>query len=181
LFVGDSTFLNGGIASSNTRIVAILSDDNGIIRSGYLPQNNITATLDDSLSYVLNNYYWPMWETPNAGKVTNPIDDLKAGQHHLSIKVTDTYGNFSSTSITFFVSDVNGIQIEPMAQFFQIPRQHDNVSFQTQPFGDTSKRTVTVYNQLGQPLFSDTYEVLNSPYHVNLPTWDVNRRKTGQN
>ncbi len=173
LFVGDSTFLNGGIASPNTQLVAILSDDSGINISGFSPQNNITATLDDSLSFVLNNYYLADVGTIKRGKVYFPIEDLKPGQHHLSIRASDTFGNQASSSITFFVSDIDGIQIEQWLNFPNPASTSTTFTFKHNRSGDDLEATVTIYNQLGQPMFSDVYEVLNSPYHVNLPTWDV--------
>ncbi|HWA32599.1 MAG TPA: type IX secretion system sortase PorU [Cyclobacteriaceae bacterium] len=173
LFVGDSTFLNGGIASASTHLVAILSDENGINISGYSEKNNILSTLDDSISFVLNNYYLADLGNVGRGKIRFPIDDLKPGEHHLSIRASDTFGNQSSTSITFFVSDVNGIQIEQWLNFPNPASTSTTFHFKHNRSGDDLEAVVTVYNYLGQPMVSNTYEVLNSPYHVNLPTWDV--------
>jgi hypothetical protein len=173
LFVGDSTFINGGIASPDTHLVAILSDDNGINISGFSAQNNILSTLDDSISFVLNNYYLADVGNVRRGKVRFPIDGLKPGEHHLSLKASDTFGNQSSTSITFFVSDVNGIQIEQWLNFPNPASTSTTFHFKHNRSGDDLEAIVTVYNYLGQPMISNTYEVLNSPYHVNLPAWDV--------
>ena len=57
LFMGDSTFVSGGIAGSSSRIVAILTDANGINISNFVPQNSITAILDDTLTISLNKYF----------------------------------------------------------------------------------------------------------------------------
>ncbi len=173
LFVGDSTFLNGGIASSNTQLVAILSDENGINISGFYSQNNITATLDDSLTFILNNYYLTDPGNIKRGKIKFPLDDLKAGQHELSLKATDTFGNAGSTAITFFVSDVNGIQIEQLLSFPNPALSDATFHFKHNRSGDDIEATITVYDQLGQPVFSSVDNVPNSPYHVNLPSWNL--------
>lgn len=173
LFMGDSTFLNGGVANVSSRIVAILSDDNGINLSGYASQNNIVATLDDSLTFILNNFYLSDVGNFRRGKINYPIDGLKPGEHHLTLRAADTYGNISSTSIAFFVSDVNGIQIEQWLNFPNPASTATTFQFKHNRSGDDLEATVTVFDQVGQPMFSDTYQITKSPYQVNLPAWDV--------
>ncbi|HRI79958.1 MAG TPA: type IX secretion system sortase PorU, partial [Cyclobacteriaceae bacterium] len=119
LYMGDSTFVNGGIAGTSSRIIAILSDVSGINISNFVPDKGITATLDDTLTLSLNNYYQSDVNNYKRGKVNYAIDNLKPGNHQLTLKATDTFGNSSFTSISFFVSDQNGIQIE---QFLNYPR-----------------------------------------------------------
>src|SRR5690606_21995293 len=50
LFIGDTTFVNGGITTSNTDLIVKLSDNSGINISGYGIGNSIVAQLDDEAS-----------------------------------------------------------------------------------------------------------------------------------
>jgi hypothetical protein len=173
LFMGDTTFINGGLAGKSSRIVAILSDENGINVSGFTPQNALTAILDDTLSFSLNRYYESDVDNVTRGKVNYPIDNLKAGAHLLTLKATDTFGNASSSTISFSVSEQNGIQIE---KWFNYPNPVSSTTtfrFQHNRSGEDLEAMVTVYDPLGQPVANSTYQVNNSAYQVDLPTWDA--------
>ena len=173
LFMGDSTFANGGIADRNSRVLAILSDENGINISDFTPQNNITATLDDTLSIVLNKYYQSDVDNVKRGEVNYPLDNIKPGHHQLVLRASDTFGNSSAASISFSVSDENGIQIEQWLNYPNPFANSTNFYFKHNRSGDDLEATVTVYNQVGQTVLSSTYQMDNSSYQVTLPEWDA--------
>ena len=173
LYMGDSTFVNGGIAGRNSKIVAILSDENGINISNFDPQKNITATLDDTLSIILNEYYQSDIDNVKRGKVNYPLNDIKPGQHHLVLRASDTFGNSSTASITFSVSNENGIQIEQWLNYPNPVSSSTTFYFRHNRSGEDLEAVVTAYNQVGQPIVSGTYQVNSSPYKVVLPEWDA--------
>ncbi len=172
LFMGDSTFTNGGIAGRNSRIFAILSDENGINISDFTPQNNITATLDDTLAVVLNKYYQSNIDNVKQGEVNYPLDNIKPGRHQLVLRASDTFGNSSTATISFSVSDENGIQIEQWLNYPNPFSTSTSFYFKHNRSGDDLEATVLVYNQVGQPVLSSTYQVDDSSYQVTLPAWD---------
>src|SRR5690606_6531653 len=58
LFIGDTTFVNGGIASPDTYLVAKIKDTNGINISGVDPAHSIVAQLDgNEQMFDLNEYF----------------------------------------------------------------------------------------------------------------------------
>ena len=173
LFMGDTTFTSGGIAGSNSRIIAILTDKNGINISTYASQNNIIAILDDTVSFTLNRYYQSDLDNVRRGKVNYPIDGLKPGQHYLTLRASDTFGNSSSTSISFFVSGQNGIQIEQWLNYPNPVSTSTTFHFKHNRSGEDLEAAVTIFNQVGQPMMSTTYQIYGSAYQVDLPTWDA--------
>ena len=173
LFMGDPTFVNGGIAGRNSRIIAVLSDENGINISNFTPQNSITATLDDTLSIVLNKYYQSDVDNFKRGEVNYPLDNIKPGQHKLVLRAYDTFGNGSTASIAFSVSDENGIQIEQWLNYPNPVSSSTTFCFKHNRSGEDLEAVVTVYNQVGQPIVTSTYQVTSSAYQVTLPAWDA--------
>lgn len=172
LFMGDTTFVSGGLVSMSSRIVAILSDENGIDISNYDETNNITAILDDTLTIQLNDYYQADVDNYTRGKVDYPIDGLKPGLHTLVLRATDTFGNTSSTSITFYVSDQTGIQIE---QWLNYPNPFSSSTifhFKHNRSGEDLEAAVTIFDRMGKVVLYNTYQIGTSSYQVDLPSWD---------
>ncbi|CAN5290183.1 type IX secretion system sortase PorU [soil metagenome] len=173
LFMGDSTFVNGGVAGKSSRIVAILTDQSGINTSIFNPQKAITVLLDDSLTYIVSKYYQSDVDNPLRGKVNYPVENLKPGNHRVELRASDTFGNTSSTVIVFTVSDKDGIQIE---QWFNYPNPvigNTTFRFKHNRSGEDLEAVVTVYDPLGQPVANNTYQINSSPYQVDLPEWDA--------
>ncbi len=172
LYMGDSTFTNGGIAGSDSRMVAILSDKSGINISEYNSQQVLRATLDDSLTFNLNSYYRSDVDNIARGKVSYPVYGLKPGQHHLTLSAFDTFGNGSTASIVFSVSDQSGIQIEQWLNYPNPVTSTTIFHFKHNRSGEDLEAVVTVYDQVGQPVLSSTYQITGSAYQVDLPPWD---------
>jgi len=172
LFMGDTTFISGGLVGTDSRIVAILSDDNGIDISSFNAQNDIVAILDDTLSITLNDYYQADANTYTRGKVDYPIYGLKSGFHTLTLHATDVYGNSASASITFHVSDQPGIQIE---QWLNYPNPFSSSTvfhFKHNRSGEDLEAAVTIFDRMGKVVLYNTYQIGASSYKVDLPAWD---------
>ena len=172
LFMGDTTFQSGGFAGVNSRIVAILSDENGIDISNFNPPNDIIGILDDTLSIRLNEYYQADIDNYKRGKVNYPIYGLTPGWHALTLWATDTFGNTSSASITFFVTDQTGIQIEQWLNYPNPFSASTTFHFKHNRSGEDLEAAVTIFDRMGKVVLSNTYQIISSSYKVDLPTWD---------
>jgi hypothetical protein len=173
LFMGDTTFLDGGVAGTNSRIVSILSDENGINISTYASENNIIAILDDSLTFTLNNYFQADVGNSKRGKLIYPVDGLRPGDHHLTLRASDTYNNTSVAAISFSVSEQNGIQIEQWLAYPNPVTTSATFHFKHNRSGEDLEAVVTVYDRIGHQVLANTYQVSGSPYQVDLPAWDT--------
>ncbi len=173
LFMGDTTFVNGGIAGKSSRVIAILTDESGINTSAFTTAKAITAILDDSLTYIVSKYYQSDVDNSKRGKVNYPIEDLAAGAHHLELRASDTYGNSSSSSIVFTVSDHNGIQIEQLLNYPNPVLTSTIFRFKHNRSGEDLEAIITIYNPLGQAMLNNTYQINGSAYQVDLPLWEA--------
>lgn len=172
LYMGDTTFINGGLTGSSSRIVAVLSDESGIDISSFNFQNDILAILDDTLTLSLNDYYTADIDTYTRGKVDYPIDGLKPGAHRLTLLATDVYGNSSSASLTFVVSDAPGIQIEQWISYPNPFASSTVFHFKHSRPGEDLEAMVTIFDRVGKVVMTNTYQIGASTYQVDLPSWD---------
>ena len=173
LFMGDTTFVNGGIVGKSSRVIAILTDESGINTSTFTIAKTINALLDDSLTFIVSKYYQSDVDNPKRGKVNYPIENLAAGTHHLELRASDTYGNSASASIIFTVSDQNGIQIEQLLNYPNPVVTSTIFRFKHNRSGEDLEAVITIYDQLGQTMLNNTYQINGSAYQVDLPPWEV--------
>ncbi|MFM9837202.1 MAG: type IX secretion system sortase PorU [Cyclobacteriaceae bacterium] len=172
LFLGDTTFAPGGLVGPNTKLIARLSDNSGINISLWNPTKNITATLDNKQSFIINDYYVSDKDNFKSGFVIYPLDTLKKGKHTLFLSASDTYNNSSSKNIDFTVSDGSQIQIEQFANFPNPVVSSTQFWFTHSRPGEDLQATITLYDIAGQVILSQDYEIAESQYQVALPEWN---------
>lgn len=178
LYMGDTTFVNGGIIGSNSKVVARLSDDSGINISSANPSNSIIATLDGKWSYILNDYYSTDKNNATRGTVVYPMDTLQPGAHKISLAVSDNYNNIGTASINFVVSDGSGIAI---GDFYCYPNPFNSTSetttfhFNHTRSGEDIEASLIIYDITGRQMAFIDFEVPSSPYQVDFGKW------TGEN
>lgn len=172
LYMGDTTFISGRLIGTNSRIIAVLTDNSGIDISNFNPQNDIIAVLDDTATFNLNAYYQSDVDNFKRGKVDFPLSGLLPGHHQLRFSATDSYGNTNTATISFTVTDQPGIQIE---QWLNYPNPFSTTTtfhFKHNRPGEDLEAQVTVFDRMGKVVLNNTYQIGASTYKVDLPVWD---------
>jgi len=105
LYMNDLRFHDGGVTDQNARLLAIVSDENGINTIGNGIGHDITAVLDGNTAepYILNDFYESDFDTFKSGYIWFPFSMLSSGEHTLVVKVWDTFNNSSEAVIHFVV------------------------------------------------------------------------------
>jgi hypothetical protein len=169
LFMGDTTFVNGGIATSDTYLIAELEDENGINICGYGIGNSILAQLDKgSVDYVLNEYYVSHVDTYKRGSIRFPLLDLTPGKHEITVKVWDVHNNPAEATIAFIVTDGEGLVIESFGNYPNPFQQTTTLFFTHNRSGDDLEAHVWVYSLAGELIKSGEISVSDSQYRINL-------------
>ncbi len=175
LYMGDTTFVNGGVIGSNSKIVARLSDASGINISSTSPANNIIATLDGKWSYIVNDYYLSDKNDPTKGTVIYPIDTLQPGVHKIALTASDNFNNTATTSVSFVVS--NGSEIA-LGDFYCYPNPFNSTSetvtfhFNHTRSGEDLQASLVIFDVAGQQMATMEYDIPSSSYQVDLAKWD---------
>lgn len=173
LYIGDTTFRNGGITSPNTRLLVKFSDSNGINISGYGIGNSLVAILDDSVSYNLNEYYTTEIGDFTRGRVDFPLRDLAPGRHTIIVKAWDTYNNPAVQSVDFIVSDGNGIVIEHFGNYPNPFSTSTTLFFTHNRSGDDLVTMLAIFDVNGRLLKTQELSIPGSPYEVRLLELDT--------
>ncbi|MEX2231656.1 MAG: type IX secretion system sortase PorU [Cyclobacteriaceae bacterium] len=174
LFMGDTTFVNGGVTSPDTYLIAELEDENGINISGYGIGNSIVAQLDeDAGSFILNDYYISAADTYKKGSIRFPILGLTPGQHVLTVNVWDVHNNPAEASIAFLVTDGETLVIEDFGNYPNPFNENTTVFFTHNRSGDDLKAQLFIYSMSGQRIKSGEISIGGSEYHVNLMELDT--------
>ncbi len=167
LFVGDTTFISGGITNPNTQLVARLSDKNGINISGYGIGNSLTAILDGE-SFVVNDYYTADINDYTKGTVTFPLEKLSPGRHTLTLKAWDTYNNPAQTTIEFVVTETEKLMIQTFGNYPNPFRTSTQLTFTHNRSGDDLEGTLILYDAIGNLLHTYQFNIPSSSYQVDL-------------
>lgn len=168
LYMGDTTFISGGITNPNTQLVARLYDDQGINISGYGIGNSITAVLDNDQTFILNDYYITDINDFTKGTVTFPFKNLAPGKHTITLNVWDTHNNPAQAMLTFYVSDGEQLKIE---SFGNAPNPFQNSTklfFTHNRSGDDLEASLVLYTSTGQILSTYAITIPASQYQVDL-------------
>jgi hypothetical protein len=171
LFMGDTTYYEGGVVGTNTFLVAKLFDEHGINISGY-ENGNLEILLDDSLSFIGNQFYESSLNNFQNGLLNFPITELAQGNHVLKLKAWDTYGNSSERSISFLVGEANQLIVD---SFFNYPNPLNEITtfqFSHNRPGEDLVAQLIIYNSIGELINNISYSVNESLYTVTLTEWD---------
>jgi hypothetical protein len=183
LFMGDSTFVPSGLVAPNTKLVAKLSDENGINISSLNPDKNLTINLDDKYTFVVNDYYTATKDNFKKGELIFPLDTLRKGPHKITLSASDTYNNTAIATLQFVVSDGSQFTINEVANYPNPVIDATQFWFtHNRPGEDLTVRAI-IYNLNGGIVFEQEYSVPESQYQVSLPAWDataLDGRKLGQ-
>lgn len=171
LFMGDTTFVEGGYTNANTRLVGRLFDKSGINISGYDP-TNLIAVLDGDKTFVVNDYYVADKDDFTAGTFSFPISDLSAGPHIIRFTAFDNHNNESSATISFVVGEKDELLIENLINFPNPFSESTTIQFTHSRSGEDLEAQVAIYDVMGQLAGSRSFNVGNSTYKVNLFDWD---------
>lgn len=167
LFVGDTTFISGGIANPNTKLVARLSDLHGINISGYGIGNSLTGILDGE-SFILNDFYIADINDYTKGTITFPLENLKPGRHTLTLKAWDTHNNPAQKTIEFLVTETENLVIETFGNYPNPFQTSTKLWFTHNRSGDDLEATLVLYDITGRILQSYQFTIPSSSYQVDL-------------
>lgn len=170
LYMGDTTFVNGGITGSNTKLVGRLYDLNGINISGYGIGNSLVGALDDTNTFTLNDFYEADLDNPTRGTISFPMNGLPGGKHTITVSAWDTHNNPVQARVDFEVKGGENLVIESFGNYPNPFRSSTTLFFTHNHSGDHLKAEVTLYNSTGLAVEKYEVDIPESSYHVDLLT-----------
>ena len=170
VWVGDTTFINGGVTDPNTSLVVKLQDASGINISNYGIGNTLVAILDnnDEHAFALSDYFQTETDDYTTGWVDYPLKDLVPGKHTITVKAWDTYNNPAETSVDFMVTDGQVLVIETLGNSPNPFENETKIFFTHNRSGDDLEALLHIYSITGQEVKTYNLSIPTSPYYVEL-------------
>lgn len=104
VFLNDTLQPIQGLYPGQVLSIIQLSDDSGINISQAVPGQNITLTLNDSITEVVTHLWEPQSSDGTRGQLIFPWSQLPQGTHTLTAKAWDIFGNPQTETVHFAVS-----------------------------------------------------------------------------
>jgi len=119
LYLNDDSFVSGGITNESPKLIAKVSDENGVNTVGNGIGHDIVAVLDGNTAnpIVLNDYYSADLNMYQSGKVTYDFSNLPAGKHSLSFKIWDVNNNSAESNLDFVVVEKQEIALDHVLNY----------------------------------------------------------------
>ncbi|MFY0592906.1 type IX secretion system sortase PorU [Roseivirga sp.] len=174
IFINDTT--QSLLPSYNTDITLIFKffDESGINISNSGLGQNISLSLNDSISYNLNSEYQSSIEGFTKGITVFDLDDLKSGINQISITAWDIHGNSTTQSQEFSVGE--------NTSYISVINNHPNPFINETRFeiehlldGENVEIGIDILNLKGAIVASLNKEFLSAPEQLNI-TWDGTNR-----
>ncbi|MBS3742679.1 MAG: T9SS type A sorting domain-containing protein, partial [Candidatus Cloacimonetes bacterium] len=109
-------FTNGSYTSSSPKILAEISDSNGINITNK-PGHRILLTLDNAEEYNVTEYFSYNTGSYRAGSFEYKIDNIKPGDHTLNLKVFDNFNKSGQKSVDFKVKSEGDISVRNVLNY----------------------------------------------------------------
>ena len=167
-FMGDTTFVNGGVVAPNTMLVVLLEDASGINISTHGDSGSLTAVLDGGDTFDLSDYYQASTDDYTRGWVNFPMTEMAPGQHTITVTAFDTHNNRSETIVNFIVSDGEALVIETFANYPNPFTEDTQVFFTHNRPGDDLEVIFALYTSTGRELGTLSVSVSSSTYQVDI-------------
>ena len=170
-----TTFRSGdAISTRSPMVLASVSDNVGINISSAGVGHQISLQLDSVTTYSdVALYYTPHPDGTPGGTIAYPMDDLAEGLHSLRLRVWDTSGNATESTIDFFARADVAPQIFDLYSDANPARTAANFYITHDAPDAMATITVTVYNMLGSPVWTRTVRGRSDMFTSTPVTWNL--------
>ena len=175
LFMNDTTFSTGNTVESDAIGLGLLSDESGINAVGLGIGHNMTLTLD-GVAINVNAYYESDLDDFTRGSLRYPFNNLKLGEHTLSLRAWDVLNQWGYDSIAFVVVEPSTPILDQLLAF---PNPFtDQVKFQLahQERGEEGELKVSVTNNQGQLVWQRAQNLRLNDTKTQLPTFTMSEQ-----
>ena len=168
LFINDSTAIIQGEYKPDVTFIINLFDESGINISENGIGQHISLSINDSISYNLNDFYLAKLEDFRQGSLSFEIKDLKKGLNQIEIKAWDTHGNSASRSQNLFIIE-NSSNLTVINNSPNPFSEETQFSIQHLLSGENLEVGIDVRNINGEPVAAIFKEVLRADERITLP------------
>lgn len=173
--INHSGFRSGDAVSTvSPMVMCSVSDNVGINISSAGVGHQIVLTLDSLTTYSdVALYYRPHSDGTPGGTFNYPLPDVAPGLHSLRLRVWDTSGNPAESTVEFFAEEGLAPQIFDLYTDANPARTAANFYITHDAPDAMATVTVTVYNMLGNPVWTRTERGRSDMFTTTPVSWDL--------
>lgn len=174
LFMNDESFVNGGITNYTPKLIALISDSNGINITGSGIGHELSGVLNnnDKDVIVLNKYFSSKKDDYTSGRVDYQLNLEKPGQQTIRVKAWDTYNNSSEASLDFVVASDEKLALSHVLNYPNPFTSNTNFHFDHNRAGEDLSVQVQVFTTSGKLIKTLQTEAIISKSHFSELNWD---------
>ena len=159
------------VVDTDATLFLRLFDINGINISGSGIGQEITASLNDSVTYILNDLYTADVDNYQRGWVRFPLTNLPSGNNQLTIRAWDSYNNSTTVTFPFVVSEGTREFITSVKNYPNPFEGATTFSIEHRGAGEEIEFNIEIYNSRGEHIITLTDTKINSSAVENYQ-WD---------
>ena len=180
LFMGDTTFRDGGLTGTDPTLLALINDSTGI-NAGSGLGHDITAILDGNPGslVVLNDLYEPDVEHVGCGTVSYRFTDLTPGHHTLTLKAWNIFNISAEATINFTVCNPDTLTLSELQCYPNPARERTRFMLEVNNTARVASAELQIYNSHGQRILTHTPAISTDGYTVGPVEWNLAAIPTG--
>ncbi|MCZ6520660.1 MAG: type IX secretion system sortase PorU, partial [Bacteroidetes bacterium] len=172
IFLNNIDFRPGDRTGPDPLLLINLSDESGINISNQGLGQEITATLDDSLVFQLNDFYIADLDQFQSGWVEFPLQGLTKGSHAIKVKAFDTHNNSSEKLLEFFSGKNAKVTFGNVINYPNPFSENTTFRISHNREGEDLDLIIQIYSLHGQLIKNMIYQVNNSAAIIDGIEWD---------
>lgn len=172
LFIGDTSFRNGGITDANPTVYALLSDSVGINAVGSGLGHDITLTLDDIHTIVVNDFYEQDVSDSRRGSLHYNLSQLSVGHHTITLKAWNIYGYSDVATISFTVGADDELVTSSLSAFPNPSNDRVTLRADHNAIGIIASSDLVIFDQRGKQVYHYQPAINNNSYVIGPIQWD---------
>lgn len=172
LYINDENFVSGGITGPDPVLYARVQDESGINTVGSGIGHNLTATLNYSKTYSLNDYYEAEVDEFRKGSISYPFYNLSDGDYTLNLKIWDVHNNSSTATIKFKVVSSDNLVIDKVFNYPNPFGEYTVFSFEHNQSDADLDISIRIFNLAGQQVSTITDVSYAGGYRYKSVAWD---------
>ncbi|MEZ4901541.1 MAG: T9SS type A sorting domain-containing protein [Spirosomataceae bacterium] len=166
MYLNNESFVEGSQVEDSPLFIAKLTDENGLNTL-----QNMTLTLNDTFSVVVNDYFLADKDSYQHGTLRYLFSKLPQGEYTLKLKVADTYNNWIEGTLKFRI----GNQVRLISRVVAYPNpfmEQTQLQVELLNEGEDIEIEARIFDLNGRILHTSNQTYYNSDKLIEVLTWN---------
>lgn len=169
VYLDSRNFRTGDLVNQNPKLIADISDDNGINLTGTIGHKIEAILNDDENNKIDLTPFFTSSSSYQNGSVEYQLNDLADGNYKLEIKAWDTYNNFNTSIVDFEVKSSSQLALDNVYNYPNPMQDFTNFVFEHN-FSEPLDADIKIYTVSGR-LIKELNKSNITDKFVSIP-WD---------